>query len=68
MSIAISDVPLVYIAIGAYFLSLPISVTMALYLFVQQKYQNATKTVLIPFVFAILLVLAFYFIAIPYEG
>ena len=68
MSIAIPDIPLVYLAMGIYLLSLPISVTMALYLFVKQRYRSASKTVLIPIVFVVLFVLAFYFIAIPYEG
>jgi len=68
MSIAVSDTPIVYLTLVAYLLSILIAAPRAIYLYFKQKYQSVIKISLIPLLFAILFVLAFYFIAMRYEG
>jgi len=68
MSIAFADVPIVYITIVAYLLSIIVGVLGSIYWYVKRRYETAVKTILTPLFFAILFVLAFYFRAMQFEG
>ena len=68
MSFFISDIPLVYLAIAVYFLSILLAVPRAIQLYWHQNYQSTIITILIPLLSAFLFGLAFYFFVIQYEG
>lgn len=68
MSIAFSDVPVVYLTIVAYLLSIIIAVPVSIYWYVKRRFETAVKTILTPLLFALFFVLAFYFIAMQFTG
>ena len=68
MSIAFADVPVVYITIVAYLLSIVVAVPVSIYWYVKRRFETAVKTILTPLLFALFFVLSFYFIAMKFTG
>ena len=68
MSIAIHDIPLVYLSIALYFLTFIIAIPKAVYHYWQAKYALAIKTALLPLLAAFFFAGTFYFIALNFRG
>jgi len=68
MSIAFADIPIVYLTIVTYLLSIIIAVPAAIYWYVKRRFETAVKTILTPLLFAALFAVAFYFIAMRFVG
>jgi hypothetical protein len=66
MSFFISDIPLVYLAMAVYFLSILIAVPKAIHFYWRKNYQSTIITILIPLLSAFLFGLMFYIFIIKY--